>query len=106
MCKKTIFEILFIVSMTALLATCVHATDSTDEANDPTVLQIVMGLRDGSNLRGTLPVDLEVPLETSIGKLQIPLKLIRAIQSNDDEETIHVVFHNADWIAEVDCDDD
>lgn len=62
-------------------------------------LKFTLSLRDGSHLVCTVPQATVIPLQTDFGKIEIPLRLVRAIQFNEDQKTSKTMLHNGDQLS-------
>ena len=80
MCMTSFWTSFFVATMTSVAVAGVHAAEGNSKEGHAESLEVVVSLRDGSRLVGTLPVGLRIPLETSFGKLEIPLRLIAGIR--------------------------
>jgi hypothetical protein len=62
-------------------------------------LKFTLNLRDGSHLVCSMVADAKFPVQTDFGKVELPLKLIKMVQFNDDKETTSVLLHNGDRLS-------
>lgn len=76
----------------------VAAQPNAATANDSGA-SFTLSLRDGSHLVCTVPADAVLPLQTDLGKVALPLKIVKAIQFNDDKETATAFFQNGDRLS-------
>ena len=75
------------------------ATGEDAPKSEPTLqpLALTIALVDGSRICG-VPGIKSVPVQTDYARMDIPLRLIGAIEVNEDHETASVVLHNGDTL--------
>jgi len=74
------------------------AFDKEDEKKSP--LRLILDLSDGSHIMGS-PTRETLPFQSSLAKVNIPLKSISAIQFKGDRETVKISFQNGDQLQGV-----
>ena len=63
-------------------------------------IRLTLDLSDGSHIMGT-PTRETIPFQSSLAKMNIPLKAIGSIQFKNDRETVKISFRNGDQLQGV-----
>ncbi len=71
-----------------------------EEGQPGTSLRLVVDLSDGSRIMG-LPTRETIPFQSSLAKMNIPLKAISTIHFKNNHETVKISFHNGDQLQGV-----
>jgi hypothetical protein len=90
-----LFWLSLLASLT-LAAAREHPKSTRERTTNPDApIRIAVELRDGSRILG-MPGIKTLPVQTSFAKMDVPLKLVEAVEFEDDRETARIRFTNGD----------
>ena len=83
-----------------ILLACLGTENSLGEEGEKNAIRLILDLNDGSHIMGS-PTRETIPFQSSLAKVNIPLKSISAIQFKKDHETVKISFQNGDQLQGV-----